>query len=154
MYGRAKRVGRAMVDVLEETLVLIAVGGSLGAVTGTVCLMLLGLPRIREWRLLDVGKILFLGSFVGAPLGAVCAPVLGWLLLRRVPVKQTLKYTPVGTLIGSLGALLLGWMRDDISSGAGLLYLVGGAIIGLVSSAVILWTRVAPDDPVISFTQW
>lgn len=151
---RATRVFQTLTSIIAETLVLIAVGAILGALTGTACLVLLGVPSIGEWSLHELGKMVLWGTLVGAPLGALGAPVLGWLLLRHVPVKRSLLYAPLGTLVGSLLALLVGWLRADIADGVGLFYLVGGGVVGVVLAAVGLRLRYRADAAVSSFTTW
>ena len=65
-----------------------AVGAVLGALTGTVCLVLLGIPAILESPSGVFGVAIWMGTYVGAPLGALGAPVLGWSVLRRVPAGR------------------------------------------------------------------
>ena len=122
-------------------MVLLSFGAVLGALTGTVCLMLIGTQASREWSSDSLIVSIWFGSYVGAPLGALVGPILGWFVLRRVPAALSLLYAPLGTLVGSLVALLVGWTFDDISDGIGIFYLIGGAITGLVLTAFVLRGR-------------
>lgn len=150
---RTRRVFHTVIELIVDTAVLIGLGAVLGALTGIGCLLLLGLPAIRELTLHELGKMILWGTLVGAPLGALSGPVLGWLLLRRVPVKRTLLYAPIGSLLGSLAGLLVGWLRGPIADGVGIAYLVGGAVVGVVLAAVVLKARFENRDAVASFTE-
>lgn len=130
--------------IIGDTLLLVVGGAVLGAFTGTLCLVLLSIPGFREWPSGYLTVPIFMGTFVGAPLGAVSAPILGWFVLRRVPARRVVVYTPVGTLVGSFVALVLGWLVADVADGRGIFYLVGGAVLGLVGTAFALRTRYAP----------
>lgn len=105
------------------------------------CLLLQMLPLYDEW---GSGKLLlwsWVGILVGAPLGAVLGPLLRLLLLRRVPTRTILLFAPLGTLVGSFAALLMGWLFADINDEIGIFYLIGGAIVGVVVTALVLNVR-------------
>jgi len=77
-----------------------------------------------------------IGAIFGAPLGAIIAPLLAWLLLRRVPLGRMFLVCSVGTAIGGV----VGWF----ATGAGgdiILNPIGGALIGCVIAAIALWQR-------------
>jgi len=127
--------------IVEVTMLLVFGGAALGSLTGTICLMLLFLPSIQEWRAGYGAFFLAMGTFAGAPLGALAAPLLGWSVLRRIPVGRAVLVTPCGTLVGSFTALAVGWLFEDIADGRGIFYLVTGAVIGLVVTALVLRAR-------------
>ena len=147
MFGEAKRM-------IADTLILAVVGAVLGALTGTVCLVLISIPAIHEWPSGYLIFVIWMGALVGAPLGAFLAPMLGWFVLRRVPVGRSMLYAPLGTLIGSVIALLLGWLITDISKGLGVFYLIGGAVIGFVFTAFVLRAQYSDRDGKNSPKQW
>lgn len=126
------------VRIVGQVIALVVVGALLGAATGTVCLLLLGLPHLFEWKPEELLAAALMGSYAGAPLGAVLGPVLRVLALRRVPAERIVLYAPLGTIAGSLIALLLGWLIGDIGDGIALFYLVGGAIVGVTVSAIVM----------------
>lgn len=121
-----------------DTILLFIGGGVLGALTGMGCLVVLSLPGIREWPSGYLIYVIWAGTFVGAPLGALGAPLLGWFVLQRVPAGHAVLYAPLGTIVGSLGGLLFGWLFADVADGKGILYVIGGAVIGLVLTAYAL----------------
>jgi hypothetical protein len=126
---------------LEALLVHAIMGAVLGALTGVASLLLLTVPSWRDpsssWAVVP----LVFGTLVGGVLGAVAGPILGWFVLRRVPVRYIVRYTPLGTLCGAYLASLLAWFAADISDGRGIPYFVGGAVLGLVITAFVLRAR-------------
>ena len=71
--------------ILAVTAGLIALGAICGALLGA--LVFLGIVGLSEgFRFAPLGAVLAVGAGVGAPVGAVLAPILGWTLLRHVPI--------------------------------------------------------------------
>ncbi len=74
-----------------------------------------------------------IGAFFGAPLGAITAPLLSWVLLRRVPLGRMFVVCSAGTAIGGV----IGWYTtgaEDI-----MLQPIGGALLGCIIAAITLW---------------
>lgn len=134
MFDKAQRI-------IADFVILVSICAALGALTGIACLLLMIVPIYDEW---GSGKLLFwswMGAMVGAPLGALLGPVLRLLLLRRVPARRVALYAPLGTLAGSYVSLLMGWLFADMTDGKGIFYLIGGAIPGVIITAVVLHVR-------------
>lgn len=127
--------------ILESILLHVIIGAVLGALTGIASIALLALPSWGDASSSWLVVPLLFGPMVGAPIGAVAAPILGWFVLRRVPVGQSVRYTPLGTLCGAYVALLFGWLVADISDGWGTPYLIAGGVVGLVVTAFVLRAR-------------
>lgn len=124
------------------TVLLVALGGVVGSVLGTLVLLLLSLRRFPDWTLQSVVLTWVMGTMIGTPLGAIGGPTLGWLLLRRVPLGRAIVATALGTVIGSLvGAAT--WRIARIGGDVGGLFLIAGAVAGFVVTAVGLWAITA-----------
>src|SRR4051812_14798620 len=78
-----------------------------------------------------------IGSLYGAPLGAVTAPLLSWVLLRRVPLGLMFAVCSIGTMIGGV----TGWITTP-PLGDPVDRALIGALIGCVVGAIGLWFRV------------
>jgi len=81
-----------------------------------------------------VGGFVF-GSVLGFLLGAITAPVLAWLLLRRVALGRMFVGCALGTAIGAV----VGWITA--TSGVGPYNPLLSAFIGCVVAAIILRHR-------------
>ncbi len=126
--------------VVAVTAGLIGTGAIAGALAGGIAFTFsllvtppLGVPSLAEFLQL----FLFAGLF-GAPLGAVTAPVLAWLLLRRVPLGQMFVMCAVGTMIGGV----VGWFASMGGGNVAVNSLVG-AFLGCLLTAIALRHRVA-----------
>lgn len=126
---------------VADFLFLVVIGTVLGAFAGMICLVLLGVPHFAEWRLDDASKVIYLGGLAGIPLGAILGPLLGWFVIRRVPLGVAMVQLPTGAVLGALVSLLVAWLFADVGDGLGLFYLLGGAIAGLVITVAILRSR-------------
>ena len=105
------------------------VSGALAGGTAFALVVVLADGRIST-------ELFEIGAIFGAPLGAIVAPLLAWLLLRRVPLGRMFLVCSVGTAIGGV----VGWF----ATGAGgdiILNPIGGAFIGCVVAAIALWHR-------------
>jgi hypothetical protein len=123
------RIGR----IVSVTLGLMGAGFVFGALAGgaafsTVLLM--------DGEGISLGAFAF-GALYGAPLGAVIAPLLSWLLLRRVPLGLMFLVCSIGTTIGGI----VGWVTTP-SSGDVVVQALLGAFIGCTVAATALWLRV------------
>lgn len=127
--------------ILESIFLHAIIGAVLGALTGIASIALLALPSWGDGGSSWLVVPLLFGPMVGAPIGAVAAPILGGFVLRRVPVKQIVRYTPIGTLCGAYVTLLVAWLVADISDGLGIPYLIAGGVVGLVATSLVLRAR-------------
>jgi hypothetical protein len=121
------RVGR----VVAVTLGLVSAGFLFGAIAGGTAFTLVTLPGggISE-------ETFFIGAVFGAPLGAVCAPVLSWLLLRRVPLGRMFLVCSAGTVIGGMIGAITTTLGGDF-----ILRPIAGAFLGCFAAAAALWYR-------------
>ena len=122
------RLGRIVV----VTIGLVGAGILFGALAGGTALALvgaLGAARIST-------ELFMVGAFVGVPLGAVSAPLLAWLLLRRVPLGRMFLVCSVSTTIGGV----VGWFAT-MAGGDIILNSLGGGFIGCLIAAIALWHR-------------
>ena len=118
--------------IVLVTIGLVGAGIAFGALAGGTAFALV--------VVLTTGRIstaLFeIGAVFGAPLGAITAPVLAWLLLRRVPLGRMFLVCSVGTALGGV----VGWFATA-AGGDSLLNPIAGAFIGCVVAAIALWHR-------------
>jgi len=122
--------------IVAVTLGLVVAGAVFGAIAGALALAI---------SLTVMGTEVFaltFAAFVGGVLGAVTAPVLGWLLLRNVPLGQMFAGSVGGTVVGGI----VGWFVVVSSYGIeGALY---GAFIGCLMATLVLRRRaVVPASP-------
>ena len=83
------------------TLALMIVGAIVGAATSAIALIVVSLIQgSRSFQGVMFG--LGFATFVGAVIGTVMAPVIAWVLLRRVPLWRAITQTALGTLIGAI----------------------------------------------------
>jgi len=122
--------------VVAVTLGLVCAGGVFGAVAGAVALEFSLLITQPSWPVMD--GLLF-GAFLGAPLGAATAPVLSWVLLRRVPLGRLFVGLVAGTVFGGI----VGWFTTtpggEIESNG-----LAGACIGCLVAC--MWLRYRARD--------
>src|SRR5437773_1872620 len=92
--------------IVVVTLGLVGGGMVCGAVAGagTVFALLLfsGELTADQWMAID----LVIAAILGAALGAITAPVLSWLLLRRVPLGRMFIVCTAGTILGALAGVM------------------------------------------------
>lgn len=120
------RLGRIVV----VTIGLVGAGIIFGALAGGTAFSVV--VMLADGRIST--ELFEIGAIFGAPLGAITAPLLAWLLLRRVPLGRMFLVCSVGTAIGGVA----GWF----ATGAGgniILNPIGGALIGCVVAAIALW---------------
>jgi hypothetical protein len=96
--------------ILAVTAGLCAGGAVFGALAGAVAVtvVMMGLLREFDWSLP------LLAARMGAPLGAVLLPTAGWTVLRRVPLWRAVTGTFVGTVIGGILGVALGFFAWPI----------------------------------------
>jgi hypothetical protein len=114
------------------TIGLIGAGLICGALAGAIAfamVSLIGGERL-SW------EPLWIGIAFGGPLGSITAPVLSWLLLRRVPLGQMFLVCSTGTAIGGVGGWLTGTSLESAVDHALL-----GAFAGCLIAAIVLWLR-------------
>ena len=123
--GRLRRIAGVTVG-------LMGAGAVCGALAGAAALI------ISLWLEHDPGSFdlgLLVGPIFGGPIGAITAPILAWLLLRRVAFGELFVRLSAGTTIGGV----VGWMtvtgRPQIVSG------LAGAFVGCVVAAIRMHYR-------------
>ena len=124
--------------VVGVTLGLVVAGIFFGAIAGgtavTLVLLLAG-ERVDP-------EAFLVGAVFGAPLGALTAPVLSWVLLRRVPLGRMFLVCSCGTAVGGV----VGWFTAGAFGDIGLRAL-GGALVGCIVAAITLSVRTrAPES--------
>lgn len=123
---------RRAARVVVVTIGLVAAGFIFGALAGGAAFAMVVLVPGEGPSLWAFG----IGAFYGAPLGAVTAPLLSWLLLRRVPLGRMFLVCSIGTTIGGIG----GWF--SAGSADILLTPIMGAFAGCLIAALGLHLRV------------
>lgn len=120
----------ARATALRGTLLLALLGAVVGAVVGTALLssLLAGAPHHLTW--LDVQLGALFGGSLGALSGALGAPLLGWLVLRPVPLGRAIVATALGTLVGA-------WVAGAAWRTSYVAPIVGG-LVGFVAGAVAI----------------
>ncbi|HKG90448.1 MAG TPA: hypothetical protein VKA84_01075 [Gemmatimonadaceae bacterium] len=106
------------------------VGGACAAVSLGLVLLCLRVVTPRT-SLEGAAFVLAFASLVGAVTGAVGAPLIGWGLLRRVPLGRAIAGTALGTVAGGAA----GWAVMPVLGSA------AGALLGFVAGAVYLRLR-------------
>ncbi len=122
------RLGRIVV----VTIGLVGAGIVSGALAGGTAFALVVV--LADGRIST--ELFEIGAIFGAPLGAIIAPLLAWLLLRRVPLGRMFLVCSVGTAIGGV----VGWFATA-AGGNIILNPIGGAFIGCLVGAIALWHR-------------
>jgi len=89
--------------LLAITLGLAGVGALFGGVAGGVGLAIVLLFEPQLWR--SAFEFCAFAASVGAVLGMIGAPVVTWVMLRRVPLGRMFTLLTLGTT----GAAVLGW---------------------------------------------
>jgi hypothetical protein len=120
--------------VVAVTLGLVGAGAIFGALAGAVALGFSLQITHPSWS-----DGFAFGAFLGAPLGAASAPVLSWLLLRRVPLGRIFVGLVAGTIFGGI----VGWFTTtpggEIESNG-----LAGACIGCLVAC--MWLRYRARD--------
>ena len=121
--------------IVLVTVGLSATGGLVGAVSAASAITTIAIVSGGVSVLTSGGTPGLLGAAAG--FGAFCgilgAPMLGWGLLRRVPLGRAILCTAVGTILGAVGGELLQPINLFVQSLPGVL---AGAFIGFVSAGI------------------
>jgi hypothetical protein len=119
--------------IIVATLALMGAGAIVGAIVGAVTLSLVLVFSPGEPAPISTG--IFIGGLLGGFLGAPTAPLLTWVLLRRVPLGLTFAGCSIGTSIGAI----IAWMiaAPAVAPPAGL----AGAFLGCIAAALLLRDR-------------
>lgn len=113
---------------------LIGAGAAVGALCAAAALaVVLACNGVFGDRLTPDEWAVFLAvaGVFGAVVGAIGAPVVGWGLLRRVPLGRAIAGTALGTIAGGI----VGWVAQPV------LGAIAGALLGLVGVAAYLRRR-------------
>src|SRR6266571_5419772 len=122
------RAGR----IVSVTIGLMGAGLVCGAVAGGTSFTMVSILAGQGMSL----ELFEVGAIFGAPLGTISAPLLSWLLLRRVPLGRVFLLCSVGTAIGGV----VGWFST--TTGDIVLNSLASAFIGCVIAAIALHYRV------------
>jgi len=115
---------------------LIAAGIVFGAAAGVIAIAMVGLLAGEGvWA-----DALGVAGFSGAVLGAATAPVLSWLLLRRIPIGRMFVVCAAGTTIGAV----LGWF---LAPAFDIVTPLAAAFLGCLLAAVALFLRARVRQP-------
>jgi hypothetical protein len=128
---------RSPARILAVIAGLVAGGTVFGALAGAVAITIV--MTLFGWGLSGMyGGLLLEAARMGAVLGAVLSPTAGWTLLRRVPLGRALTGTFVGTVIGGILGVGLGFLAYPFG------LLIGpplGGIAGFLAAAIRLRRR-------------
>jgi hypothetical protein len=80
------------------------IGALIGGLVGSGVLAGLLSGGFRQFTLVNLQLGVMFGGTVGAIAGAVLAPLLGWVVLRPVPLGRALMWCAVGTVIVSVAS--------------------------------------------------
>jgi hypothetical protein len=123
MMGIALRPKPARVALVTAGLAV--AGAVLGAIAGALAL---GIAITSSWSPLGLSElvILVMPAFVGGFIGFFAAPLVGWLLLRHVPLGRAFGGLVLGTVVGGLAGWFLPGNEDFMTqpietAGAGFL---------------------------------
>jgi hypothetical protein len=117
---------------------LSAAGAVFGAVCAAASVAIIAVSAAGVAALGSGGTWGIMGASAGfgALVGTIGAPMLGWGLLRHVPLGRVLVVTALGTI---LGALIGEWSRPLNPYSRVLPGVIAGAFIGFLLSGVTLW---------------
>ena len=117
---------RRVAAVTAVTAGLVVAGAVFGAVAGVVALAAGLLITDHEiWGFWLAGPI-------GALFGAITAPLLGWGVMRRVPLGKMFVWSAIGTAVGGV----VGWILNPLLG-----------LIGAVAGCGIACHRLRQGDP-------
>ena len=115
------------------------------ALTGAVLGGIAGALTFGIALAISLAPLLAVAAMIGGTIGFVATPVVGWLLLRRVPLGRAFRALVTGTVVGGLvGWLLPGYDYTMVQP-------VATAVVGFLTAALIarrMPSRRAPDDSV------
>jgi hypothetical protein len=122
--------------VIVVTAGLVVAGIVFGALAGVAALAisLLLSGELGSFK----PEVFAIAATLGALLGAVCAPIVGWLLLRHVPLGRAFGGLAIGATLGGVA----GWFLPQFAHGDGILIV---AALGALCAAVLLRIRHARD---------
>ena len=114
-----------------------AVGGSLCSVAAVT--LIAGIEGgIAALGSRELAGLLGIAAAFGALAGMIGAPILGWALLRRVPLGRTALFTAIGTIVGAVGGELTRSLNPYARNVPGVLV---GALLGFVAGGVVARLR-------------
>ena len=128
MITNGQRTGR----IALVTIGLIVAGFVFGALAGGTAFVTVGLLAGEGIST----ETFAIGAIFGAPLGAITAPLLSWMLLRRVPIGKMFLVCTIGAAIGGV----IGWFAS-LAGGDIMINPLVGAFVGCLIAAVTLRLR-------------
>lgn len=119
--------------LLRAILVVTALGATAGAFVGLVAMFALQLRFVSNVKALQLDWSLFgYAAAFGAAFGLVLGPMLGFGLLRHVPLWRALLGTGIGALLGVAAAFLLH------------VHLFIAPVVGMLLAAIVLRLMARP----------
>jgi hypothetical protein len=117
------------------TVGLSASGGLVGAVCAAAAVTVIAIAEDGIASLASGATLRLLGvaAGAGAVVGMAGAPLLGWSLLRRVPLGRAILVTAFGTVVGAVGGELLNPLNPYVQTVPGV---VGGALAGFLVAGI------------------
>ena len=136
MTSSARNEQAARVVIVTAGLSL--TGGIVGALCGVVAVGVViasAAGGFGELASVTGRSLLSLAAGAGALAGMLGAPLLGWGLLRRVPLGRAIAVTALATVIGAVAGDLLNPLNPYAHAVPGV---IGGALIGFVAAGAVL----------------
>ena len=123
------------IRVALVTAGLSATGGFVGGVCAAAAVTVIAGIEGGVGSLMSAPTLGLVGiaAGAGALTGTIGAPLLGWALLRRVPLGRAILMTAVGTVIGAVVGELLNPFNPYAHTIPGV---IGGALLGFVVTGV------------------
>ena len=86
--------------VARATGTIMVLGAVCGALIGAVLVNVITAISPGGLRPRDIPTFAVMGGVFGAAIGAIFAPLIGWTLLRTVPLGRAIVVTGIGTVVG------------------------------------------------------
>jgi hypothetical protein len=131
-----------------ERVIVVTIGlGATGAVVGAICatsaisLIAMRAGGFRVVNAVGMPSYLAVVAGAGAFTGAIGAPLLGWGLLRRVPLGRVVLYAAIGTVLGAI----MGELLHPINPyPRGVPSVIAGAFLGFLAAGIGLRFHARP----------
>jgi hypothetical protein len=132
--------------VVLVTAGLSMTGGVVGALCAVVAVGLIASAGVGVGQVASRAglTLLSLAGGAGALAGMLGAPLLGWGLLRRVPIGRAIAVTALGTVVGAVAGEMINPLNPYSHTVPGV---IGGALTGFILGGVGL--RIGNRQPLI-----
>lgn len=115
-----------------------------GAIVGAGCgvLAFVGASALLgQWDAFVEPMVWVVGGAAGAAVGMIAAPLLSWVLLRRVPLGRAIVQTALGTIAGGMIGMLLASGSAAVAAGFFTPFIGGLAGFGVAAARLALRAR-------------